>query len=104
MKDLSERCTIFITGEVNAGKSSFLNALSGGIVSNVSLQRETFIPIWYQYSNTGTEDNLQRVSMGLESVSKQNQSSRQAIRTLKEEEVSNLLYASDDMNELPVMV
>jgi hypothetical protein len=31
---------------VNAGKSSFINAFSGGIISNTSMQRETFTPIW----------------------------------------------------------
>ena len=42
----ANQCVIFITGEVNSGKSSLINALSGGIVSNTSLQRETFKPIW----------------------------------------------------------
>jgi ribosome biogenesis GTPase A len=39
-------CTVFITGEVNSGKSSFINAFSGGFVANASKQRETFNPMW----------------------------------------------------------
>lgn len=43
---VTEPCIVFVVGEVNSGKSSLINALSGGIVSNTSIQRETFKPIW----------------------------------------------------------
>ena len=82
-------CTIFITGEVNSGKSSLLNALSGGLVSNASLQRETFNPIEYQYSQQGTEANLRAVSEQLESVHEQNEELRGKLDTLGEEKVSS---------------
>ena len=81
-------CTIFITGEVNSGKSSLLNALSGGIVSNASLQRETFNPIEYEYSKQGTEANLRKLSEQLQDVHKKNESLRKELHELSEEKVA----------------
>ncbi len=40
---------IFLVGEVSSGKSSFLNAISGGIISNASTQRETMVPEIYSF-------------------------------------------------------
>jgi len=82
-------CTIFITGEVNSGKSSLLNALSGGLVSNASLQRETFNPIEYHYSKDGTEANLRAITEQLEAAHKQNEELRTKLDTLAEEKVSS---------------
>src|SRR3989304_7254910 len=39
---ISTKLKIFVIGEVSMGKSSFINALACSIVSNTSLQRETF--------------------------------------------------------------
>jgi GTPase Era involved in 16S rRNA processing len=47
--------TIFLIGQISSGKSSLLNALSGKIVSNTSLQRETIRPERYLFS-TDTDD------------------------------------------------
>jgi len=40
---------IFLIGEVSSGKSSLLNALAGGIISNASMQRETINPEIYEF-------------------------------------------------------
>lgn len=40
---------IFFVGEVSAGKSSLLNAIAGGIISNASIQRETINPEIYPF-------------------------------------------------------
>ena len=46
---MSRPLTIFLIGEISSGKSSFLNALAGGIVSCVSLLRETINPEIYEF-------------------------------------------------------
>jgi GTP-binding protein EngB required for normal cell division len=48
--------TIFITGELSSGKSSFLNALTGKIISNVAITPETFYPEAYYLSSDGHND------------------------------------------------
>jgi hypothetical protein len=67
-----------------AGKSSFLNALAGGVVSTTSLRRETFNPIWYQFSPQGSEANLRYVSEELERVHQQNEANRAGIAKRRE--------------------
>lgn len=50
------RPTIFFVGEVSSGKSSLLNAIAGGIISNASIQRETIYPEFYKFvSNEETK-------------------------------------------------
>ena len=51
-----KKFTIGIIGAISGGKSSFLNAVSGGFISNVSLQRETLTPQAYIFSNNGNKD------------------------------------------------
>lgn len=46
---MSNALNIFLVGEVSAGKSSLLNALAGGFISNSSIQRETIYPEIYQF-------------------------------------------------------
>ena len=46
---MTKQLRIFLVGEVSAGKSSLLNAISGGIISNASTQRETMTPEIYSF-------------------------------------------------------
>jgi len=43
---------VFLVGEVSSGKSSFLNALTGGIVSRVSMLRETIDTKIYEFDDS----------------------------------------------------
>lgn len=46
---MSNNLNIFFVGEVSAGKSTLINAIAGGIISNTSLQRETMTPESYSF-------------------------------------------------------
>ena len=94
--------TIFLIGEVSSGKSSFLNSFAGGYISNSSIQRETFNPLWYQFSSTGKEDHVTGITLQLEHKHKQNELFRERIQDLKEEEISSLDHICDDDNPLPI--
>jgi GTPase Era involved in 16S rRNA processing len=60
--------TILLTGEVSSGKSSYLNSLIGGIVGNISIQRETFNPTLYIIISDGKEENIVTISKKLETI------------------------------------
>jgi GTPase SAR1 family protein len=45
----NDNLQIFLVGEVSSGKSSLVNSLAGGYVSNSSLQRETINPEVYNF-------------------------------------------------------
>lgn len=94
--------TIFLIGEVSSGKSSFLNSFAGGYISNSSIQRETFNPLWYQFSTAGKEENITKITAELEERHKQNEIYREKIQELKEEQISSLDYVCDDTNSIPV--
>ena len=94
--------TIFVIGEVSSGKSSFINSLIGGYISNASLQRETFNPLWYQFSSTGKEDNIVNIANNLEAKHKENENKREKINNLKEEAISSLDMICDDGKQLPI--
>jgi GTPase SAR1 family protein len=49
------KLSIFVFGEVSSGKSSFINSIAGGYVCNASLQRETFQPTIFYFSNNGSK-------------------------------------------------
>ena len=46
---MSKTFKIFLVGEVSTGKSSLLNAIAGGFISNASKQRETIHPEIYSF-------------------------------------------------------
>lgn len=79
---------ILLVGNVKTGKSSAINALSGGLVTNPSKQRETIQPIHLHYSSTGSDKNYKLVAEKLEAVHKNNVASREKLSELKEEVVS----------------
>jgi septin family protein len=54
--------TFFLVGEVSTGKSSFLNALGGGILSCASIQRETFSPEYYQFTKSGELKTVSKIN------------------------------------------
>lgn len=59
---------IFLVGEVSSGKSSLLNAIAGGIVSNSSVQRETINPEIYKFDDIDTaEISFKKIVKVLES-------------------------------------
>ena len=94
--------TIITVGEVSSGKSSFLNALAGGFISCVSLQRETFSPLWYQFSSNGTQENLMKITTKLEEIHKENENNRENMNKLKEENISTLTKFCDNDDILPL--
>ncbi len=73
--------TIFVVGELSSGKSSFLNALASGFVSSVSLQRETFTPIYYKFRKNVSETNLDNITISMEQIHEQNQSQREQLNS-----------------------
>lgn len=74
---------IFLVGEVSSGKSSFLNALAGGIISNSSLQRETTNIQEYQFDENAHEDNISIISTTLEQQHYKNEAIRKNISKIK---------------------
>ncbi len=68
---------IFLVGEVSSGKSSFLNSLASGFVSCVSLQRETFAPLHYEFRKKGTEEDLNKITISMEEMHSNNQKQRE---------------------------
>lgn len=68
--------TVFLCGEVSSGKSSLLNAIAGGFISSVSLQRETFNPQVFHFSQKGLEKNLVNITNSLSEISAENKNHR----------------------------
>lgn len=95
-----ENTIIFLTGEVSTGKSSFLNSLAGGIISNTSIQRETFQPEEYIFSNEGDDRNITVLTNQLKDLHEENEQKRSRITTLKEEEIGSSIKKTPDDNFL----
>lgn len=98
--------TIALIGEVSSGKSSLLNSFACGFISCVSLQRETFQPLWYQFSKSGHIKNITSISIDLDNVHKNNLKNRESLTNTKdnlEEKISTLNKICDDFKKLPVM-
>ena len=83
-------CNIYLIGEVSSGKSSVLNSIVGGLVSNSSLQRETLNIIKIDISPAGTEDNIKLITTELESIHMHNEARRSNISKLKIEELNEI--------------
>jgi len=82
---------IYLIGEVSSGKSSVLNSMVGGLVSNSSLQRETLNPISVEISPTGTEDNIRAVTSELEVAHKITETKRSNITKLNINELDKIV-------------
>lgn len=93
--------SIFLVGEVSSGKSSFLNALAGGIVSSPSFQRETFNPEHYVFSSTGSKNQIKLLSDTIEARHKENQVKRSDIASLKVENISKIVEVCGEKQTLP---
>lgn len=91
---------IFVIGEVSSGKSSLINGLVGGNISNSSLQRETFYPEGYVLSSTGTQETFSQFSNDLESQHKKNEQLRNNINDIKEENISTIKWRNNGSNKL----
>jgi GTPase Era involved in 16S rRNA processing len=83
--------TVFLVGEISTGKSALLNALSGNIISNTSLQRETFNPEGYLFSDKGSDDHAKMLTKKLEETHKNNELKRNNINTLKQEDIAKII-------------
>ncbi|MEM3062686.1 MAG: dynamin family protein [Nitrososphaerota archaeon] len=88
--------TIFIVGEVSSGKSSFVNAISGGFVSNSSLLRETTNPIGIYYESNAPYQNIKDVTSGLEKIHQENQQKINNLSNLKYEELSKINWINEN--------
>ena len=64
-KEKNNLLNIFLIGEYSTGKSSFLNAISGSIVSNTSLQRETSNIDLFKFRSISTMDDLKNIALSL---------------------------------------
>lgn len=93
--------TIGLIGEVSSGKSSLINAIAGGFISNVSLQRETFHPEWFKFSNSGSEKNIKIIAKELDKKHKENQSKRLIISELKNSDIYELQRTCNKNKQLP---
>lgn len=78
---------IFFVGEVSSGKSSLLNALAGGIISNASLQRETICPEIYNFDNIQTKaySSFKKIASMLEEKHLKNKFFKQSNKKLIKE-------------------
>lgn len=99
--------TIALVGEVSSGKSSFLNSFAIGFVSSVSLQRETFQPLWYQFSKENNMD-LKSLTETINECHVQNEKDRIILSDKKikpgdlESRVSTIKQICDDKSTLPI--
>jgi GTPase SAR1 family protein len=93
---------IHVYGEVNSGKSAFVNALAGNYISHSSLQRETFNPRAYYFSNYSySKEKLVEVVDQIKEAHDTTEDQRKKISQLKENEVGSYIWASDEANPLP---
>lgn len=98
--------TIALVGEISSGKSSFLNSLAIGFVSSVSLQRETFQPLWYQFSKENNMD-LRILFKKIDEQHAQNEKDRPILTGDKmkpedlEAKVSSMIKICNDGETLP---
>jgi predicted GTPase len=90
---------IGLVGRVSSGKSSFVNALAGGVISNTSLLRETLRPLYYQFGQ-GSESEMRRLGDMLDG-SRMSDDQRDAIGSMKEEDIASVTRLSDDEHVLP---
>ena len=67
---------VMVIGKVSSGKSSFINSLTGSLVSCVSLNRETFRPILYTLTTKGTTKNAWTLSEQLDTKHESNKKHR----------------------------
>jgi GTPase Era involved in 16S rRNA processing len=95
---------ILLCGEVSTGKLSWLNALVGGFISCVSLQRETFSPLIYQLGSSfrGKYENVKSITDSLHEIHKKNQESRQNIKQLSDASVTTPIVINDSKSMLPL--
>ena len=89
-----EHRTIIFAGRVSSGKSSIINALCGGFVSNVSLLRETFNPIYYQIGLNGGDSQIKKIGDDL-LKDRVGNDVKEKIEELKEEEISTIKRKCD---------
>ena len=74
---------IFLVGEVSSGKSSLLNAFGSGFISSVSLQRETFTPLHYEFRKNATDDDLNKITNSMQKIHEDNQQKREQLSSGK---------------------
>lgn len=91
---------IGVVGKVSSGKSSVINSLAGGFISNVSLLRETLQPLNYQFSPDGSEDLIKELGDQLEG-DRVDDDVCDRIEKMKEEEISSVKMKCDDIKVLP---
>jgi len=88
--------TIFLIGEISSGKSSFLNALAGYPISSVSLQRETFRPLGYNFSQDKIK-NLKVNGKKLDAMHNKNLSDRENISNINIDNIKTIDWSSEDI-------
>jgi GTPase Era involved in 16S rRNA processing len=64
--------TIALVGEINSGKSSFLNSFACGFISSVSLQVETFQLLLYKFAKGVDIANINKISNDLHKIHEDN--------------------------------
>ena len=84
---MNRSLVVLFVGNVKKGKSSAINALTRGFISNPSKQRETFQPILFNYKKTGQDATISTIAKTLEDIHIQNEQKRQDIAKLKKEDV-----------------
>ena len=98
-----ELLSIFLVGEISSGKSSFLNALAGGVVSCASLQRETIHPEIYVFSpNVDYKHPFQYLATVLDDKHRQNKSVSSSLigSNIEVDRISHLSYGNDRILQL----
>lgn len=77
---------IGLIGQVSCGKTSFLNALAGYPIGNVSLLRETFNPELWEF-NSNDNDSYIEIINGNKKIHKESVEKRKNIKYLTEQEL-----------------
>lgn len=97
-----DNLTIGLIGCISSGKSSFVNALSCGFISNTSVQRETFNATSYVYKkNQKSREYLDNLTTRMKEIHENNQNKRENIKDIDEEKICCMIHANDDETALP---
>lgn len=88
---MSDYYKVLVIGEVSSGKSSVVNSMAGGLISNSSLQRETLNLISFDFVPGASEDNIRLVTSDLEKVHKMNEEKRADIMKIKISDLNEII-------------
>lgn len=100
-----EQITVGFIGKVSSGKSSVINSICGGFVSNISLLRETTNMLYYyldeQYTQPEHQQIMEKIGTKLEKIHTKSDKDRKDIEHISSDIISNIIAMTDNSNPIP---